>query len=306
MPKGDGRRLRRSTGGLVVLVLVAALASYQFDLGEPLVRARHAVPDHRAGQGAAACGPEAPGCAPGSPGGAADARSARRRSGGATRARSPGGSQEARTARGRRGRPAVRRQGRLPPRRRAGHAGVDDEDADDGRGASRGRPAAPVHHEGGGHPAVQADRARRGRRPVARQETERRLPRGRGHRHPRQVHGEGPQEARAEPGDPRLRRLAVLRSVCEPEVGADLHPRGRGQPDLGALGRRGARAAGPRLPQPHTGQAGRPGVRRRAGATPHQGAGEPGLGARAEWWSVHRQGSQRPAGGDRAAHPRAQ
>jgi serine-type D-Ala-D-Ala carboxypeptidase/endopeptidase (penicillin-binding protein 4) len=33
VPKGDGRRLRRSTGGLVVLVLVAALASYQFDLG---------------------------------------------------------------------------------------------------------------------------------------------------------------------------------------------------------------------------------------------------------------------------------
>ena len=33
MPKGDGRRLRRSTGGLVVLLLVAALASYQFDLG---------------------------------------------------------------------------------------------------------------------------------------------------------------------------------------------------------------------------------------------------------------------------------
>ena len=33
MPEGDGRRLRRSTGALVVLVLVAALASYQFDLG---------------------------------------------------------------------------------------------------------------------------------------------------------------------------------------------------------------------------------------------------------------------------------
>jgi D-alanyl-D-alanine carboxypeptidase/D-alanyl-D-alanine-endopeptidase (penicillin-binding protein 4) len=33
MPQGDGRRLRRSTGGLVLLVLVAALASYQFDLG---------------------------------------------------------------------------------------------------------------------------------------------------------------------------------------------------------------------------------------------------------------------------------
>jgi serine-type D-Ala-D-Ala carboxypeptidase/endopeptidase (penicillin-binding protein 4) len=33
VPQGDGRRLRRSTGGLVVLVLVAALAAYQFDLG---------------------------------------------------------------------------------------------------------------------------------------------------------------------------------------------------------------------------------------------------------------------------------
>ena len=33
MPEGRGRVLRRSTAGLVVLVLVAALASYQFDLG---------------------------------------------------------------------------------------------------------------------------------------------------------------------------------------------------------------------------------------------------------------------------------
>jgi serine-type D-Ala-D-Ala carboxypeptidase/endopeptidase (penicillin-binding protein 4) len=33
MPQGDGRRLRRTTGGLVLLVLVAALASYAFDLG---------------------------------------------------------------------------------------------------------------------------------------------------------------------------------------------------------------------------------------------------------------------------------
>ena len=69
------------------------------------------------------------------------------RCGGGRGARGP---QEARPARRRRGRPDVRREGRLPARQRAGDAGLDDEDADHRGGAAGVRAGAPVHHLGGG------------------------------------------------------------------------------------------------------------------------------------------------------------